>query len=130
MNKLDAPNLKKRYLLWFYKTAKEELDKIERKFTQSDIDRIVLAQLKKAKTKNDLSKFIADFEKYISDKEAAGKAAKYIGNALKPEYEFLLLKLEAVEAAIKKELGSAGLKKIKQLYEEEMTERILKSREH
>lgn len=34
MNKTDARGLKFRYCLWFYRTVKEELDKIERKFIQ------------------------------------------------------------------------------------------------
>ncbi|MDP2940776.1 MAG: hypothetical protein Q8N85_00765 [Candidatus Omnitrophota bacterium] len=130
MDRLDLLNLKKRYLLWLYKVTKEELDKIERKFTQLDIDRFILERLKKAKTKNDFSKFITDFQSYIANKEADGLKLKYEGKSLKPEYEFLLLKLAAVEKAISKALGAAGLKKIKRLYENEMSERILKSREH
>lgn len=130
MNKTDIRNLKFRYCLWFYKTAKEELDKVERKFTQLEIDRLILGELKKAKAKNDISGFIADFEKYIGDKEAAGRTAKFNGNALKPEYEFLLLKLAAIEKAIVKKFGKPELSRIKRLYEAEMSERILKSREH
>lgn len=129
MGKQDLKNLKKRYCLWLYKVTKDELDRIERKFTQLDIDRTILARLKKARSKNDLSKFIADFRNYISNKESDGLRLKYEGKSLKPEYEFLLLKLEAVEKAIKKALGKSALIEIKSLYEKEMTERILKSTE-
>ena len=49
MDAKEIKNLKKRYLIWFYKTAKEALDKIERKFTQTEIDKFILKELK-AKT--------------------------------------------------------------------------------
>jgi hypothetical protein len=49
---------------------------------------------------------------------------------VKPEYSFLVLKLQAVEKAIRKELGNKTLEEIKALYEKEMTDRILKSTEH
>ncbi len=127
MQDKDSRNLKKRYCLWLYKVTKEELDRIERKFTQLEIDHLILVGLKKAKTKNDLSKFIADFQNYIANKEADGLKLKYEGKSLKPEYEFLSLKLAAIEKTIVKELGKKAFAEIKSLYEKEMTERILKS---
>lgn len=130
MKKEDSNNLKRRYLVWFYKTTKEALDRIERKFTQLEVDRIVLAELKKLDRARKLTKFIAEFKDYIAKKEKDSLALKYIGKELNPEYRFLVIKLEAVEKAIAKELGQRGLKEIKSLYEKEMTERILKSTEH
>jgi hypothetical protein len=129
VDKKDLKNLKKRYCLWLYKVTKDELDRVKRKFTQLEIDRFVLAKLKKAKSKSDLSKFIADFQNYISNKESDGLKLKYDGKSLKPEYEFLLLKLEAIEEAVIKEFGKQGLSEIKDLYEEEMQRRILEERQ-
>jgi hypothetical protein len=130
MDKDDLKKLKKRYLIWFYKTAKEAADKLERKFTQLEVDNLVLQELKERDKSGALVKFIADFELYIQKKESDGLALKYDGRNLKPDYAFLLAKLAAVEKAIIKELGRKGLAEIKALYEKEMTERILKSAEH
>ena len=130
MNKQDLKNLKKRYLIWFYKATKEALDKIERKFTQADIDRFILKELKKADKEKAVESFIAQFEEYILKKEQEGLNLKFENKKLKPHYLFLALKLEAIEKAIAKELGKPALAEIKLLYEVEMTERILRSTEH
>lgn len=129
MDKRDIKNLKKRYLIWFYKATKEALDKIERKFTQLDIDRLILKELKARDREKRAEKLIAEFQAYILSKEMDGIGLKYEGRQLKPEYYFLGLKLRAIEKAIVKELGKKALEEIKALYEKEMTERILKSRE-
>lgn len=129
MQKQDLKNLQRRYLVWFYKTAKEALDKIERKFSQSAIDRLILKELR-SKENDGLTKFINEFEAYIKSKEKTGIELKYAGNKLKSDYEFLVLKLAAIEKIISKTLGPRALKEIKSLYEKEMTERILKSTEH
>jgi len=130
MEKEDIKNIKKRYLVWFYKTTKESLDKIERKFTQAEIDRFILKELSKSDKDGTLKVFINDFEAYIVNKEKEGLKLKYENNSFKPEYIFLVLKLKVLEKVIIKELGRQGLKEIKSLYEKEMTERILKSTEH
>lgn len=130
MDKRDIKNLKKRYLIWFYKAAKEALDKIERKFTQLDIDKFILKELKAKDKDKKAKKFIAEFQAYILNKEMDGFSLKYETKQLKPEYYFLDLKLKAIEKAIVKELGKKALSEIKSLYEKEMTERILKSTEH
>lgn len=130
MKKNDIKNLKRRYLIWFYKTTKEALDKIERKFTQAEVDRFILKELKKTAGSGRLKKFISEFEAYVENKERQGKELKYEGKDLKGDYEFLAAKLKAIENAIKKELGKKYLQEIKLLYELEMTERILKSSEH
>lgn len=130
MDRKDLKNLKKRYLIWLYKTAKEALDKIERKFTQLEIDRFILKELRKQDKNKEAAKFIEGFNVYIRNKEKDGLSLKYSGKKLKPEYQFLVLKLKAVEKAIIKNLGRGVLNQIKSLYEKEMTERILKSTEH
>lgn len=127
MDKKDLKNLKKRYLIWLYKMAKEALDKVERKFTQLEVDRFLLKELEKHK---ELKKFSDEFKAYMENKEKEGLGLKYEGKNLKPEYLFLEEKLKAIEKAITKELGKDALAEIKQLYEKEMTERILKSVEH
>lgn len=138
MDKQGLKNLKKRYLIWLYKTAKEALDKIERKFTQLEIDNFILGELKDKNKDSKIKGFIEELEVYIRNKEKEGLALKYlqdgkgqVGNKeLKPQYRFLEAKLKAVEKAIIKELGKKALEEIKVLYEIEMIERILKSREH
>jgi hypothetical protein len=130
MNKQDVKNLKKRYLIWFYKTVKEAVDKTERKFTQAEIDRFILKDLKAGDKSGKLQKHIFEFEIYVQNKEKQGAELKFINNDLNPNYQFLVLKLKAVEKAIVKELGKSALNRIKALYEEEMTQRILKSTEH
>ncbi|MDD4894701.1 MAG: hypothetical protein PHW54_05240 [Candidatus Omnitrophica bacterium] len=131
MEKQDTKNLKKRYLIWFYKTTKEAFDRIERKFTQSEVDRFILKELENASFDNkNIDKYIQEFEDYIENKEKDGVSLKYEKGKLKPEYSFLEEKLKAIEKAIVKELGESALKEIKSLYEREMTERILRSTEH
>jgi hypothetical protein len=129
MEKQDLKNLKKRYLIWFYKITKDALDRIERKFTQLDIDKFILKELKKQDKDKKAQKLIAAFEAYILDKEMDGFGLKFEGKQVKPDYYFLDLKLKAIEKAIIKEFGNNGLKEIKALYEKEMIERILKSTE-
>lgn len=129
MQKEGLLNLKKRYLVWLYKVTKESLDRIERKFTQLEIDRHLLEELKKEDKTKELGKFIAEFEVYIRNKEKDGLSLKYTGKNLRPDYKFINLKLKTIEKAIVKELGNKGLAEIKSLYEREMTERILKSTE-
>lgn len=122
-------SLQKRYLIWFYKVTKEALDKIERKFTQLEIDRFILKELKKsAKGRTILKKQIREFDEYIRNKEEVGFDLKYEGKTLKPEYEFLLFKLAAIEKAILKKMGKKGLDTIKTAYEEEMLRRIMEER--
>jgi len=44
---LDQKNLIRSYLVWCYKTTKEDLDKIDRYFTQNHVDNFILSRLKK-----------------------------------------------------------------------------------
>jgi len=137
MNNQDVKNLKKRYLVWLYKTTKEAFDKYERKFTQVDIDTDILVEMEKEllgsylpHEKDALQKHINDFQRYIEDKERACSDLRDQGKKKNPEFIFLEIKLNAVEKVITKELGRRGLERIKSLYEIEMTERILRSTEH
>lgn len=129
MDKQDTRNLKKRYLIWLYKTTKESLDRIERKFTQLEIDRFILKELIKQDKSKRVQRFIDEFKSYIENKEKDALNLKYQGKELNPDYYFLTLKLKAVEKAILKELGSVALKEIKDLYEQEMMRRILEERQ-
>jgi len=136
MNNQDVRNLKKRYFIWIYKNAKSVFDKYERKFTQVDIDKDILAEMEKEllgsylpHEKDALQKYINDFEKYIENKEKACSEFRDQGKKINPEFIFSEIKLNAVEKAITRELGRRGLEEIKSLYEKEMIERILKSTE-
>lgn len=137
MNNQDAKSLKKRYLLWLYKTTKEAFDKYERKFTQLDIDKDILFEIEKEllgaylpHEKKDLEKFVNNLRDYIANKEKACLELKYQGKKTNPEFIFLDAKLEATEKIIAKELGRKALEQIKALYEKEMAERILRAAEH
>jgi ATP phosphoribosyltransferase len=130
MGKEEIKKLKRRYLIWLYKTTKETVDKIERKFTQLEIDKFILKDLRSQDRDKKLRKFINEFEVYIQNKEKEGLSLKYNGKNLNANYEFLTLKLKAIEKAGIKELGNKGWAEVKSLYEREMTERILKSTEH
>ena len=115
---------------------KEALDRVERKFTQVDIDRKIMRYMREhsnsrnLKMKNEAKKFLKDFKEYINKKEKEGMELKFEGRKLKPEYYHLSLKLEAIEKSIVEELGHRGLKEIKALYEHEMMRRIIESQEH
>lgn len=136
MDKQDVSNLKKRYLIWLYKTTKEAFDRYERKFTQLEIDELLLKEIEQLlknaylpHEKKALEKYVNDFRDYIAEKEKASLQLKYKGKKTNPEFIYLDVKLEAVERAIAKELGKKALDQIKAMYEQEMTERILKSTE-
>ena len=127
MDKKDKTSLKKRYLLWLYKTTREALERIERKFTQLEIDRFILNELIKSDRDKKVGRFIRQFKDYIQNKEKEGLRLKYVGKQLKAEYYFLVLKLKAIEKTIIRALGKNASKEIKVVYEKEMIERILKS---
>jgi hypothetical protein len=132
----DIKNLKFRYLLWLYKTTKEEIDRVERKFTQLDIDKEIFQYILKHASpaqvgeKNKFNKLSKDFKEYIARKEKDGLNLKFTQGKLKPEYYFLLLKLQAIAKAIVKQFGRKAMDQIKTLYEAEMRRRILESKGH
>jgi hypothetical protein len=137
MDKQDERNLKKRYLVWLYKITKDAFDRYERKFTQLDIDRELLSEIEKGlksaylpEDKKELEKFVNEFMNYIDEKEKQCLALKYKGKKISPEFLFLDIKLEAIEKIIISELGKKALEEIKEIYEQEMIDRIIKSTEH
>lgn len=128
-----------RYLIWCYKTTKEDLDRIDRYFTQVLVDRKILDFLKKQKEvcgagKNpDCARKVDEFRDYMDNKEKAvfpKKFADASGKTLQPEYWYLKNRLAAIEQAVREFLGKKQLKTIRSLYEAEMTQRILAAREH
>ena len=129
MKKRSSLSLKKRYLIWFYKQVRESLDKVDRKFTQLEIDQYILEQMHKLDTNRAAKNYIEEFKVYVQNKEKDALGRKYNGKELKPEYYFLQLKLQAIEKSIEKEFGKKGLEEIEALYEQEMIRRILQERE-
>ena len=136
MDNQDIGNLKKRYFIWLYKTAKEVFDKYERKFTQVDIDKDILIEMEKEllgsylpHEKDALQRQINDFQRYIENKEKACSELRDQHKKIDPDFIFSEIKLNAIEKVIIKELGKKGLEEIKSVYEQEMTGRILKSTE-
>ena len=121
-----------RYLLWCYKTTKEQVDWIDRKFTQTEVDRYVLKCLQKSKNLKSNPK-VDEFISYIEAKENRGLSEKFLdakSKKLKPEYVYLQNRLSAIEKAIVYFCGKKALKEINVLYEQEMTRRILEARDH
>jgi len=132
-------NLIRRYFIWCYKTTKEEVDKVDRYFTQLKADTFVLLQLRKMKEyrlsadKSAYKKMVDQFQAYMTNKEANALKKKYKNlqhTELNPGYQYLKNRLLAIEKAIVHYLGVNELNKICRIYEEEMTNRILQTREH
>lgn len=123
----NEKNLIRRYLVWCYKSTKEELDRIDRKFTQLKVDDFILLKLssKPGAERKALEGSIAEFKEYISKKQESASAEKST-----PKHVYLQNRLSAVEDAVKYFLGAPELTKIIALYEHEMTVRILQAREH
>ncbi len=131
-------DLTRRYLIWCYKTTKEDLDKIDRYFTQADVDDFLISQLtnlegyKSSSSGASLKKSVDDFIAYAEEKKAKAEGRKFADisqGALQPGYQYLKARFEAIEQAIVHFLGRQELDKIQNLYEEEMTCRILQERE-
>ena len=132
----ENKRLIRRYLIWCYKTTKEELDKVDRKFTQLKVDDFILKELSKQslkfKNKNFLS-HIGNFKKYIENKKDEALRQFFSDKKFKtinPDYLYLKSRLRAIEKSIIRFLGKKDLKRIQDLYENEMTQRILCAREH
>ncbi len=118
-------SLTKRYLFWLYKTTKDELDRIDRKFTQLDVDRALQRYLK-ARAGGVLAPFLQEWERYIAAKEKDAQALKFDAQG-RPlaSYAFLALKLEAVERETRKRFGARALAEFRRLYEEAAMKNIL-----
>lgn len=130
----EQRSLKKRYLFWLYKAVKEPLDKIDRKFTQLEIDKKLLKELNSVKAPQDKSgwdKLIGELRVYIDNKEKDAISLKYYDQQknLKIDYLFLKAKLRAIEQLILDEFGKKQLQSMKLLYEEEMIKRIIQERQ-
>lgn len=131
-NRADAQALTKRYLLWLYKATREELDKIDRKFTQLDVDlRIqkIVSQRTAAlpqRLRHSLAPFLKEGQEYIFQKDSDAQKLRF-GEDGQPDarYVFLRLKCEAITRLIRQRFGLQGLKEIKRLYEESCAQRIL-----
>ncbi|MCA9393244.1 MAG: hypothetical protein KC900_03485 [Candidatus Omnitrophica bacterium] len=130
-------NLIRRYLVWCYKTTKEDLDRIDRYFTQNVVDEFLFKELigseefKAASGNVEFKKKVQAFEDYKIEKFAKAREKKYSGgDQLRPEYLYLVKRLEAIAAAITHFLGKKELDQIIDSYEKEMTARILSAKEH
>lgn len=135
----NEKKLIRRYLIWCYKTVKEDLDRVDRYFTQLKADDFVLKHLKKGKEyKHSASTkaykdLVDQFQVYMKTKEDNVLKKKYINGGtaeLNPDYQYTRNRYTAVEEAIKHFLGDKELEEISDLYEKEMTRRILEAREH
>ena len=137
--KKNNKHLIRRYLLWCYKMTKEELERIDRKFTQLAVDSFVLREFEKnlkslkGRSREDFAKKINEFKDYMATKEQNANGEKFQDlstKQLKPHYFYLTQRLSAIEKSIVSFLGRSELKKIQELYDQEMIHRILESREH
>ena len=136
---LSEKQLIRRYLIWCYKTTKETVDRIDRKFTQLKVDNHMLDLLSQNKDVRERKKDkpyaekIFQFEQYIEEKAKGAEAQKFLNKdegTWQPEYWYLKNRLSAIEKAICDFLGKKQLEMIQSLYEEEMIRRILSEREH
>lgn len=131
--------LVRRYLIWCYKTTKEDLDRIDRYFTQLRVDHYVLAELSRAgelqnqAVAGECLKKVNEFQQYIEEKAEKVFPQKFVDakrEQVQPEYWYLQARFSAIERAIIFFLGKKELTQIHALYEDEMTQRILTAREH
>lgn len=132
-------NLIRRYLIWCYKTTKEELDKTDRYFTQIIADGHILKTLKNGRDYKGKSasaayrKTVDDYKSYMDAKEAGAVKKKYRDPSrgiLTEDYQYLANRFAAIEQTITRFLGARELTAISALYEREMTTRIMQAREH
>src|SRR3989344_2070368 len=116
-------DLIRRYLVWCYKTSKEELDKVDRYFTQAVADDYLIERLKslpeyKAR-ETPFHKSVEDFVQYAREKKSKAEAKKFLDSAqavLHPDYQYLNARFEAVERAICHFFDSKELERIAALY--------------
>ena len=130
-------DLIRRYLVWCYKTTKEELDKTDRYFTQDLVDDFLTERLKSLPEYKDggtfFHKSVEDFVRYAREKKGRAEEKKFADptqKTLHPDYQYLKARFEAIEQTICHFFDQKELDKIAALYEKEMTERIFKAREH
>jgi len=132
LSKFDYQSLNRRYLLWMYKMTKDELDRIDRKYTQIDIDHTIAEYFFKLsgrlnkKSRDALSPFFREWDEYLEAKEGDAERLKWVGpGELEARYAFLHLKLQAILSAACKYLGPGSVKEFQRLYEEKAIANIL-----
>jgi len=139
MSNNNSHNLTRRYLIWCYKTTKEDLDRMDRYFTQAPVDDFIYQELSQSQeyisdeAPREFKDEVKNFEEYKQIKLDKAKQQKYNdanNEILKPDYLYLTKRLAAIEEAIQHFLGKEELAVIIDLYEQEMTLRILQAREH
>jgi len=135
VSKEQCAALQWRYLLWLYKTTREQTERIERKFTQLDIDKKILERLEAQQGTEDAASVqghIQEWRCYIAQKHKDGIAAVYTkeDGPRRGDYLFLKYKLQAIEESIQELFGAKELKRMKQMFDDEMVKRILGEREH
>jgi hypothetical protein len=125
VDKEDADSLTQRYLFWLYKTTRDQTDKIDRKFTQLEVDReiqmILARKVRSLKTagQKKIFPFLEEWKEYIFAKESDAQKLKFSKEGgLAHQYLFLRLKLTAITQIIKERFGLKTLKRFKALYEE------------
>lgn len=124
-------HLIRRYLLWAYKTTRESFERIERKTTQLLVDDYVLAHV--SNKKGTPPAMLAEFKGYVEQKRKDELKLKYNGKDKKrfrSEYIYLKNRLAAIEGAVRHFLGEKEMRRMKDLFEEEFTRRILEARDH
>jgi hypothetical protein len=121
----DVRSLQKRYLFWLYKTTKDELDRIDRKFTQLDIDRAMLDFFRgRAVGARDVVKggvdiFVREWQEYVTGKEADARKLRFDEKGgILASYYFLHLKLKAVLDLAQRRFGARAVRDFKRYYEE------------
>jgi hypothetical protein len=132
LSKEDQRSLRKRYLFWLYKMTKDELDRIDRKFTQLSIDGDIQELLEGwslkmgQRARGNLQPFIKELEEYIFQKESDAQKLKFDETgAVNSKYLFLHMKFEAICSITKSLFGTPVLKEFRRLYEEASLGRIL-----
>ncbi len=98
MDEKDNLDLKKRYLIWLYKETREALDRVDRKFTQLDIDKFILEELQSAPGAE--KKFLDELISYTNNKEEDCRKLKSGDAYLNASTGFFSLKLKAIEKAL------------------------------
>lgn len=118
-------SLTQRYLFWLYKTTRDQTDKIDRKFTQLEVDKEIQRILtRKVRSLNregqkKIFPFLEEWREYIFAKESDAQKLKFNEEGgLTHQYLFLHLKLTAITQIIKERFGVKTLKRFKALYEE------------
>jgi hypothetical protein len=132
-------DLIRRYLLWCYKTTKEDLDRIDRYFTQFEVDTFLLKELRRGVPRHRGSHdgpygdLLDQFVEYMQKKHQKALKKKFVDEKflrLDPSYKYLQQRFLAIEKAVVHFLGKRELEIFRSRYEQEMTSRILAAREH